>query len=83
MERSKTCEEGGTVSSQTRCPLLSGPLISLVSRVSLSGGGVVVVVVVVVMVVAFPSRARILGECSTIHSPLALLFLKWRLARAH
>ena len=39
---------------------------------------------VVVMVVAFSSRARILGECSTIHSPPALfLFLKWRLARAN
>ena len=30
------------------------------------------------MVVAFSSRARILGECSTIHSPPALFFLlKW------
>ena len=27
-----------------------------------------------VVVVAFSSRARILGECSTIHSPPALLF---------
>ena len=33
-----------------------------------------VVVVVVVVVVAFSSRARILGECSTIHSPPALFF---------
>ena len=33
-------------------------------------------VVVVVVVVASFSRARILGECSTIHSPLALLFFK-------
>ena len=33
---------------------------------------VVVVVVVVMVVVAFFSRARILGECSTIHSPPAL-----------
>ena len=45
---------------------------------------------VVVVVVAFSSLARILGECSTIHSPPALLsffffffFGKWRLARAH
>ena len=36
---------------------------------------VVVVVVVEVVVVAFPSRARILGRCSTIHSPPALLFI--------
>ena len=28
----------------------------------------------VVVVVAFSSRARILGECSTIHSPPAFLF---------
>ena len=41
--------------------------------------------------VAFSSRARILGECSTSHSLLALFssssssffFLKWRLDRAH
>ena len=33
----------------------------------------VVVVVVVVVVVAFSSLARILGECSTVHSPLALV----------
>ena len=32
------------------------------------------VVVVVVVVVAVSSLARILGECSTIHSPPALLF---------
>ena len=32
-------------------------------------------VVVVVVVVAFSSRARILGECSTNHSPPALFFL--------
>ena len=32
----------------------------------------VVVVVVVVVVVAFPRLARILAECSTIHSPPAL-----------
>ena len=34
----------------------------------------------------FSSRARILGECSTIHSLLALFFfffLKWRLARTN
>ena len=39
----------------------------------------------VVVVVAFSSRARILGECSTIHSPPALFFFffKWRLACAH
>ena len=44
----------------------------------------VVVVVVVVVVVAFSSLARILRECSTIHSPPGLLvFFKWRLARAH
>ena len=40
-----------------------------------------------VVVVAFFSLGRILGECSTIHSPPALFFpfffLKWRLARAH
>ena len=30
----------------------------------------------------FSSRTTIFGECSTIHSPPALLFLKWRLARA-
>ena len=37
------------------------------------------------VVVAFSSLARILGECSTIHSPPALFFFffKWRLARAH
>ena len=42
-------------------------------------------VTMVVVVVAFSSRARILGECSTIHSPPALFFFffKWRLARAH
>ena len=34
------------------------------------------------LVVAFSSRTRILGECSTIQSPPALFFLKWRLARA-
>ena len=28
---------------------------------------------------AFSSRARILGQCLTIHSPSALLFFKWRL----
>ena len=31
--------------------------------------------------VAFSSRARIWGEYSTIHSPPAIFFLKWRLAR--
>ena len=38
-----------------------------------------------VVAVAFSSRARILGECSTSHSPSALFFffLKWRLAWAH
>ena len=35
---------------------------------------VVLVVVVVVVVVAFSSRARIWGECSTIHSPSAFFF---------
>ena len=35
------------------------------------------------MVVASSSRARILGECSTVNSPPALFFLKWRLACAH
>ena len=38
------------------------------------------------VVVAFSSRARLLGECSTVHSPPALFFfffLKWRLAHAH
>ena len=35
---------------------------------------VVLVVVTVVVVVAFSSYARILGECSTIHSPSALFF---------
>ena len=49
--------------------------------------------VVVVVVVAFSSHARILGECSAIHSPPALFlfcffvclffFSKWRLARAN
>ena len=39
---------------------------------------------VVVAVVDFSSLARILGECSTIHSPPALFFfLKRTLARAH
>ena len=33
------------------------------------------VLVVVVLVVAFSSLARILGECSTIHTPPALFFL--------
>ena len=36
---------------------------------------VVVVVMVMVVVVAFSSRARILGECSTTHSPPALFSL--------
>ena len=36
---------------------------------------------VYVVVVAFSSLARILGECSTSHSPPALFF-KWRLACA-
>ena len=36
-----------------------------------------------VEVVAFSSRARILGEYSIIHPPPALFFVKWRLARAH
>ena len=44
---------------------------------------VVVVVVMVVVMVAFSSRAWILGKCSTIHSPPALFFFKWRLARAN
>ena len=35
------------------------------------------------VVVALSSLARILGECSTIHSPPMLFFFKWRLARAH
>ena len=38
-----------------------------------------------VVVLAYSSRARILGECSTIHSPPALFFFfffKWRLSRA-
>ena len=48
------------------------------------GGGGDGVVVVVVVVVAFFSLARILGECSTIHSPAPLFFfLKWKLACAH
>ena len=34
----------------------------------------VVVLVVVVVVVGFSSRARIFGECLTIHSPSALFF---------
>ena len=33
--------------------------------------------------VAVSSLARILGECSTIYSPPAILFLKWRLACTH
>ena len=37
--------------------------------------------VVLVLVGAFFARAKILGECSTVHSPPALL--KWRLACAH
>ena len=42
----------------------------------------------VLVVVAISSLARILGECSTIHSPPALFFslfffLMWRLARPH
>ena len=45
---------------------------------------VVVVVVVVVVAAAFSSLARILGECSTIHSlPAPFFFFRWRLARAH
>ena len=52
------------------------------------GGGVFLNInVVVVAVVALSVLGRILGECSTIHSPPALLFvfvcLKWRLARPH
>ena len=43
----------------------------------------VVLVLVLVVVAAFSSRARIFGECSTNHSPPALFFFKWRLARAH
>ena len=36
------------------------------------------------LVVAFSSRARVLGECSTVHSlPALFFFLKWRLARAN
>ena len=39
------------------------------------------------VVVTFSSSARILGECSTIHSPPAFLliffFFKWTLARTH
>ena len=38
---------------------------------------------VVVVVVAFFLRSRILGQCSTIHSPPAFFFLKWRLAHSH
>ena len=34
-------------------------------------------------VVVVSSFARILGDCSTIHSPPALFFLNWGLARAH
>ena len=37
----------------------------------------------ILVMVAFSSRARILGECSTIHSTPAIFFLKWRLARAN
>ena len=40
----------------------------------------------VVVLVAFSSLARILEDCSAIHSPPAVffvLFVKWRLARAH
>ena len=35
--------------------------------------------------VAFSSRARILGECSTIHflPAVVVVFFKWRLARTH
>ena len=47
---------------------------------------VVVVMVVEVVVAALSSRARIWGECLTIHLPPALFFfffLKWRLAPAH
>ena len=35
------------------------------------------------VVVAFFLRARILEECSIIHFPPALSFLKWRLARVN
>ena len=31
----------------------------------------------------FSSLAMIWGECSTSHSPPALVVLKWRVARAH
>ena len=37
----------------------------------------------VVVMVAFSSLVMILGICSTIHSPPALFFLKWRLACTH
>ena len=37
----------------------------------------------VVVVVAFSSLAGVLGECSTIYSPPALFFFKWRLCGAH
>ena len=38
-----------------------------------------------VVVVALSLLAKILGDCSTIHSPPALFcyYSKWRLARAH
>ena len=35
------------------------------------------------VVVAFSSLAKIVGECSIMHSPPALFFLKRRLAPAH
>ena len=42
-----------------------------------------VVVVVVGVVVAFSSLARIWGDCSTIHSPLALFLCVWRLVETN
>ena len=39
--------------------------------------------ITLLMVGAFSSLVRILGECSTSQSPLALFFLKCKLARAH
>ena len=60
-----------------------------------SSGAYIVVVVVVVMMMTFSSRARIVGDCSTIHSLPAFvvvvvvvclfvcLFFNWRLACAN
>ena len=57
------------------------PLCDSVRHLSQNG---VRVYIIYMVVVAFSSRARILGGCSTIHFPSAFFSpFKWRLARAY